>query len=287
MQTVLVSGKNGQLGSELLSMYMSYPQYKFIFLGKEELDLSSQTSIRSAFEQYRPHYFINCGAYTLVDKAETERDIAEKINGENVGYIAQLCRQYNTTLLHISTDYVFDGNNKHPYKTNNETNPVNFYGQTKLLGEELALKENDKTVIIRTAWVYSSFGKNFVKTMLRLMNERDEISVVNDQLGAPTYARNLAAAICDIVVSDRKKYGVYHFTDSGVISWFDFAVEIKNLADLDCKINAIPTSEFPTPAKRPHYSVLDKSKIEQDYNVVPKDWKESLKECMQYLRPIA
>lgn len=287
MQTVLVSGKNGQLGSELLSISMSYPQFRFIFLGKDALDLSSQTSIRYAFEQYRPDYFINCGAYTLVDKAEAERDIAENINGVNVGYIAQLCRQYNTTLIHISTDYVFDGSSKHPYKTDDETNPVNFYGQTKLLGEELALKENDKTVIIRTAWVYSSFGKNFVKTMLRLMNEKDEISVVNDQLGTPTYARDLATVIGDMISNDNKKYGVYHFTGSGVISWFDFAVEIKNLAGLNCKVNAILTAQFPTPAKRPHYSVLDKSKIVQDYGIVLKDWKESLKECLQYLMPLA
>lgn len=286
MQTVLVSGKNGQLGSELLSISMSYPRFKFIFLERDALDLASQTSIRVAFEQYRPDYFVNCGAYTLVDKAETERDIAEKINGVNVGYAAQLCRQHNTTLIHISTDYVFDGNSKHPYKTDDETHPVNFYGQTKLLGEELALKENVKTIIIRTAWVYSSFGKNFVKTMLRLMNEKDEISVVNDQFGTPTYARDLATAVCDIVSGGGKKYGIYHFTNSGIISWFDFATEIKHLANLDCRINAIPTRQFPTPAKRPHYSVLDKSKIVQDYGIVLKDWKESLEECLQYLKSI-
>jgi len=287
MQTVLVSGKNGQLGSELLNIYMSYPQCRFIFLGKEDLDLASQTSIHAAFEQHSPDYFINCGAYTLVDKAETERDIAEKINGENVGYIAQLCKQRNATLIHISTDYVFDGNSKHPYQTDDTTNPVNFYGQTKLHGEQLALQENDQTIIIRTAWVYSSFGKNFVKTMLRLMNEKNEISVVNDQLGTPTYARDLATAICDIISADKKKYGICHFTNSGIISWFDFAVEIKNLANLNCTINAIPTAQFPTPAKRPHYSVLDKSKIVDDYGIKLKDWKESLKECLQYLKPIA
>lgn len=287
MQTVLVSGKNGQLGSELLNIHMSYPHFRFIFLGKEELDLASQMSIHLAFEQYKPDYFINCGAYTQVDKAETERDVAEKINGNNIGYIAQLCKQFTATLVHISTDYVFDGNSKQPYKADDRTNPVNFYGQTKLHGEELALKENDKTIIIRTAWVYSSHGKNFVKTMLRLMQERNEISVVNDQFGTPTYARDLAIAICDIISADKKKYGIYHFTNSGVISWFDFAVEIKKLAKLDCKINAISTTQFPTPAKRPHYSVLDKSGIEQDYAVKLKDWKESLGECLQYLKPIA
>ncbi len=239
------------------------------------------------FQQYQPHYFINCGAYTLVDKAETEKELSEKINGENVGYIAELCKQFNTTLIHVSTDYVFDGNAKHPYKTDDATNPVNFYGQTKLIGENLALAKNDKTIIIRTAWVYSSFGKNFVKTMLRLMSERNEISVVNDQLGTPTYARDLATAICEIIASGKEKYGVYHFTNTGIISWFDFAVEIKKLAGLNCTVHAIATSQFPTPAKRPHYSVLDKSKIAQDYSVQLKDWKVSLKECMQYLTDIA
>ncbi|MDE1192758.1 MAG: dTDP-4-dehydrorhamnose reductase [Arachidicoccus sp.] len=286
MQTVLVSGKNGQLGSELLNAHVSYPQFKFIFLDREEMDLSSQTSIAQAFDKYNPDYFINCGAYTLVDKAETEKDLSEKINGENVGYIAELCKGLNATLIHISTDYVFDGNNKSPYKTDDKTNPVNFYGQTKLQGEQAALAKNDKTIIIRTAWVYSSFGKNFVKTMLRLMNEKEEISVVNDQVGTPTYARDLAIAICEIISSDKKEYGIYHFTNSGIISWFDFAVEIKNLANLNCKVNAIPTSKFPTPAKRPHYSVLDKSKIVEDYGIQLRDWKDSLKECMSYLQPI-
>ncbi|ANI89254.1 dTDP-4-dehydrorhamnose reductase [Arachidicoccus ginsenosidimutans] len=284
---ILVSGKNGQLGSELLSVFMSYPQFKFIFLGKEELDLSSEISINAAFQQYQPDYFINCGAYTLVDKAETERDLAEKINGINVGYIAELCNQYNTTLVHISTDYVFDGNAKIPYKADETTNPVNFYGQTKLLGEKLALENNEKTIIIRTAWVYSSFGKNFVKTMLRLMNERSEMSVVNDQLGTPTYAKDLAVVICKILASEKKQYGIYHFTNNGIISWFDFAVEIKKLAASTCTIHAIPTSAYPTPAKRPHYSVLDKSKIINDYSIEIKNWKDSLRECFKYMQPTA
>jgi dTDP-4-dehydrorhamnose reductase len=239
------------------------------------------------FQQYKPAFFVSCGAYTAVDKAENEREFAEKINAHAVGIIAEQCKQTGATLIQISTDYVFDGNAQHPYTTDAPTNPVNFYGQTKLDGEKLALARNDRTIIIRTAWLYSSSGNNFVKTMLRLMNEKSEISVVNDQLGTPTYARDLAIAICKIITSEKQTYGVYHFTNAGIISWFDFAVEIKRLAKLNCTIHAIPTSAFPTPAKRPRYSVLDKSKIVNDYSIELRDWRESLKECMKYLQLIA
>jgi len=284
---VLVTGKNGQLGSELLTLHVSYPQFQWIFVDWEEMDLLSKESIITAFRQYKPAFFINCGAYTAVDKAESEKEIAEKINADAVGIIAEQCKQIGATLIQISTDYVFDGNAQHPYTTDAPTHPVNFYGQSKLDGEKLALLHNDKTIIIRTAWVYSSFGKNFVKTMLRLMNEKSEISVVNDQLGTPTYACDLAAAICKIISSEKQVYGIYHFTNAGVISWFDFAVEIKLLAKLNCTIHAIPTAAFPTPAKRPRYSVLDKSKIVQEYSIELRDWRESLKTCMKYLQLIA
>lgn len=282
--TIIVSGKNGQVGSELILLYASYSVFNWIFLGREELDLSSEASIDKAFKEYQPAYFINCAAYTAVDKAEEERDLAEKINAKAVGIIAKKCKNYNTILIHLSTDYVFDGDGISPYKTDELTNPVNFYGATKREGEKLALQNNKQTIIIRTAWVYSIFGKNFVKTMLRLMSERNEISVVNDQIGSPTYARDLAFALAEIISSEKKHFGIYHFTNEGVISWYDFAIAIKEIAGSGCKVNAIPTSQFPTPAKRPHYSVLDNTDLQKDYHIQPRNWRDSLQECVKYLQ---
>lgn len=284
--TILVTGRDGQLGSELQLLHFSYPQYHWVFVDRDEMDLSSKDSIDAVFEEYKPAYFISCGAYTAVDKAETDREMAEKINATAVGIIADNCKNNDTVLIHISTDYVFDGNGKTPYKPDEPTDPLNYYGLTKRDGEVLAFEKNPKTIVIRTAWVYSSFGANFVKTMLRLMSERDEISVVSDQVGTPTYARDLAKAIIKIIVKDNKIYGTYHFANEGIISWYDFAEEIKNIAGLTCRVNAIPSSQFPTPAKRPFYSVLDKTKIVEDYDIVLKDWKESLRNCMQILAPV-
>ncbi|MGF7231255.1 dTDP-4-dehydrorhamnose reductase [Arachidicoccus sp.] len=282
--TVIVSGKNGQVGSELLLLHVSYPQFNWVFLAREDLDLFSENSISKAFQEHRPKYFINCAAYTAVDKAEEERGLAEKINAEAVGFIAQKCKAFDTILIHLSTDYVFDGTGSSPYRTDGETNPVNFYGFTKLEGEKLALQNNKQTIIIRTAWVYSVFGKNFVKTMLRLMNERPEISVVNDQIGSPTYARDLALAIAEIISSEKKHFGTYHYTNQGVISWYDFAIAIKEISGSGCKVNAITTAQFPTPAKRPHYSVLDNLDLQKDYHIQPRSWKVALQECMKYLQ---
>ncbi len=282
--TIIVSGKNGQVGSELILLHASYSQFQWIFLDREELDLSSEVSISGAFEKYQPAYFVNCAAYTAVDKAEEERGLAEKINAQAVAFIAEKCKAFGTTLIHLSTDYVFDGNGTSPYKTDEPTNPVNFYGATKRAGELCALQNNPKTVIIRTAWVYSTFGKNFVKTMLRLMSERNEISVVKDQVGSPTYARDLAFALAEIVSSEKKHFGIYHFTNEGVISWYDFAIAIKEISGSGCKVNAISTSAFPTPARRPQYSVLDNTNLQKDYHIQPRNWKESLQECMSYLQ---
>ncbi len=283
---ILVTGKNGQLGSELEMLHFSYPTYQWIFVDVDEMDLTSKTSIDEAFEKYKPTVVVSCGAYTAVDKAETDKEIAEMINATAVGIIAENCKKLNADLIHISTDYVFDGEGTSPYKPDQPTDPLNHYGLTKRDGEVLAQQNNDKTIIIRTAWVYSSFGKNFVKTMMRLMNERPEISVVNDQIGSPTYAKDLARVIVKIITSTEKKYGIYHFTNEGVISWYDFTEEIKDIAGLSCLIHPIPSSQFPTPAKRPSYSVLDKKSLVQDYGIKLKDWKESLRECMQVLMPI-
>jgi dTDP-4-dehydrorhamnose reductase len=282
----LVSGKNGQLGKELQDIASSVENFQFIFFDKEELNIADEVALQNIFQKYSPSFFINCAAYTVVDKAETEKAKAYQINAEAVGNIAKQCNQFNTTLIHISTDYVFDGKATKPYKEEDKTNPVNYYGYTKLKGEELALQNNPNTIIIRTSWVYCKYGNNFVKTMLRLMTERKEINVVNDQVGSPTYARDLAEAIIQIVnreSSNVKASHIFHFSNEGIISWYDFAVAIKEIKQLDCIVNPIPTTSYPTPAKRPSYSVFDKTKIVNTFNIQLKSWKGSLKECLAQL----
>ncbi|GAB3362108.1 dTDP-4-dehydrorhamnose reductase [Arachidicoccus ginsenosidivorans] len=285
--TIIVTGKNGQLGSELLDIHMSYPGYKFVFLDRNQLDLAKPEQFEAIFEQYKPAFFINAGAYTAVDKAETEKELAMAVNGIAPGKIATLCREYGAKLIHISTDYVFDGNGTAPYMPDQATHPLNYYGQTKLKGEESALAHNPGTIIIRTAWVYSAYGHNFVKTMLRLMSERPSINVVGDQYGAPTYARDLALAIMDIIGKGAAHQGIYHFSNEGKISWYDFARAIRDLAGLTCAVNEITTADFPTPAKRPAYSVLDKGSLIRDYGIQPRDWQVALKECLGYLQRLA
>jgi len=291
---VLVSGKNGQLGKALQDVTSSNQNLPFLFFDKDKLNIADEKSLQLIFEKYSPSFFINSAAYTAVDKAETEKESAYKINAEAVGNIAKYCSQYKTKLIHISTDYVFDGKANQPYKEDDATSPVNYYGYTKLSGEELAIKNNSDTIIIRTSWIYSEYGNNFVKTMLRLMNERKEINVVNDQLGSPTYAKDLAEAIVEISSSEQlaansspltvhRSQNIYHFSNDGIISWYDFAVAIKEIKQLDCIINPIPTSSYPTPAKRPAYSGLDKTKIVNTFNIELKNWKESLQQCLALL----
>jgi len=277
---ILVTGSNGQLGNELKELSSAYPQFKFVFFGREKLPLNDQAAVEKVFREYEPAFLINCAAYTAVDKAESEKEQAEEINGRSVGSLAATCKSFGTKLIHISTDYVFNGKATSPLKENDAVDPVNAYGASKLLGEQLAFENNPDTVIIRTSWVYSFYGKNFVKTMIRLMNEKESISVVSDQIGSPTYAADLAEAIMNIITSGKWEGGIYNFSNEGVISWFDFANEIKRLTGSSCIINSVTTTQFPTPAKRPGYSVLDKSKIQQAYSVQPKDWKQSLKVCI-------
>ncbi len=281
---VLVSGKNGQLGFELMQLAARYPGLELVFADRSTLDITQAASIKAAFEKYQPAFFVNCAAYTAVDKAESDQPAALAANAEAVGIIAQYCEQFHTTLIQVSTDYVFNGNGTSPYLPDDSTDPVNYYGYTKWLGEQLALKNCSRTVIIRTSWVYSSHGHNFVKTMLRLMKERTDINVVSDQVGSPTYAADLAEAILDIISQEKKtRTGIYHYSNEGVISWFDFASAIREYAGLSCQVHPIPTSAYPTPAKRPAYSVMDKQKIVQDFQVSLKDWKERLQACMALL----
>ena len=288
---IAISGKHGQLGSELQQLATEHAQYEFIFAGRDLLDLTSNTSIEQFFQQFKPTYFINCAAYTAVDKAEQDKVIALQVNATAVGTVANLCKQYNTILIQISTDYVFNGLGNTPYQTDSQTSPVNFYGETKLKGEQLALFNCSHTIIIRTSWVYSEFGHNFVKTMLRLMKEKNEISVVSDQFGCPTYAKDLAEAIISIITklssqknSDSNLFGIYHFSNQGIISWYDFAVAIQAFSGVHCHVKSIPSSSFPTPAKRPPYSVMDISKIETHFNIKPHHWKESLAKCIKLLQ---
>ena len=281
---ILVTGANGQLGKELKQLQALYPQYEFIFLSREDLPIHHFELVRNFFKGYHPQYLINCAAYTAVDRAETEKDLAFQVNGEAVGVLAAVCKEYGTRFLHISTDYVFDGTATTPYKEDAPTNPQSVYGASKLEGEKEALHFNPDSIIIRTSWVYSEFGRNFVKTMMKLMGEKDQLYVVNDQIGSPTYAADLADVIMQIISSGKWSPGIYHFSNEGVISWFDFATAIRDLTESTCKVTAIPTTSYPTPAKRPVYSVLDKSKIDGTFGITPKDWKDSLRGCLGRLK---
>lgn len=284
---ILVTGSNGQLGSELRELSAQYPQFQFTFLDRSEASIDDSKALAKAFETHRPDYVINCAAYTAVDKAEEEEKLALSINGIAVGNLAALCREYDAKFIHISTDYVFDGNDKEPIKETNKTNPVSAYGKTKLTGEELAIENNPASIIIRTSWVYSSYGKNFVKTMMRLMGEKERINVVNDQYGSPTYAADLASAILEIIYSGEWVPGIYNYSNDGVISWFDFAQKIKELINSPCIVQPIPTEQYPTPAKRPKYSVLDKTKIQQTFHIQLKSWDGSLKKCIDKIKATA
>ncbi|MEN9685540.1 MAG: hypothetical protein RLZZ28_1326 [Bacteroidota bacterium] len=282
---VIVTGKNGQLGWEINQLCPEYAdKYEFVFSGREDLDLLKPETVPAFFEKYRPKYFINCAAYTAVDKAETERESAYNSNAVSVGAIASECSKIDCTLINISTDYVFDGNGIAPYPVSTKANPVNYYGHTKWMGEQLAKENNPKTIVIRTSWVFSEHGNNFVKTMLRLMKERTELKVVSDQTGSPTYAADLAKAILAIInrqESGNGHYGTYHYSNTGIISWFDFAVKIRELAKLNCTLLPIPSSAYPTPARRPVYSAMDTSAIAEDFNLVLLPWESSLANCLK------
>jgi dTDP-4-dehydrorhamnose reductase len=282
---IVVTGANGQLGKELKEAHRNAQTdlFEFIFLSKEDLPIQDPEQTRRFFMEARPDYCINCAAYTAVDKAETETDLAFAINGDAVGSLAAACRQIGARFIHISTDYVFDGHSAVPLKEGDPTGPVNIYGASKLKGEQLALEQNKETVIIRTSWVYSEFGNNFVKTMMRLMREKERISVVDDQIGSPTYAANLAGVILDIIAGGKFTPGIYHYSNEGQISWFEFALAIKEIVQSPCIVSPVPTAQYPTPAKRPRYSLLDKGLIKDTYGIAIPEWKHSLAICIAKL----
>ncbi|MCF6184557.1 MAG: dTDP-4-dehydrorhamnose reductase [Bacteroidales bacterium] len=284
MNKILVTGANGQLGNEIRKISFSRKNFNFYFTDVDELDITKLENIQSFCSENKFDYIINCAAYTNVDKAESDKVNAEKINAEAVKNLSEISQKYKIPLIHISTDYVFDGKSNIPYKENDKTNPRSVYGKTKLQGEEFA-KKAYKGIIIRTAWLYSSFGNNFVKTMLRLGKERNEINVVSDQKGSPTYAEDLARAILEIVkqTTENQEHnfsGIYHYSDEGSCTWYEFAKEIMQKANLKCKVNPVSSDEYSAPVKRPEYSLLDKTKIKETFNVKIPFWKDSLKKCL-------
>jgi dTDP-4-dehydrorhamnose reductase len=293
---ILVTGKNGQLGQSIYKIVNTandgnLPPNEFIFVGREELDLSSESSISHYFDRSNKFdVIINCAAYTAVDKAEEEQDLANQVNHLGVKQLAQIAKTQQAKLIHISTDYVFDGESDKPYIETDETNPINVYGRTKLAGEKaLQAVMPMNAVIIRTSWVYSEYGNNFVKTMFRLGKERDELNVVSDQIGSPTYVTDLAGAILEIIKNKEFKEisqatQIYHYSNKGEISWCDFAKEIFKIAKVDCKVNPITIQQYPAPAKRPKNTLMSKDKIAEIFSVKIPDWKKSLNTCMSILK---
>lgn len=277
---ILVTGANGQLGKELRDLSGSFPQYRFYFLSKEDLPIDRFQLVRNYFETLKPAYCINAAAFTGVDRAEKDKELASIINGEAVGVLAAVCKKHQTRLIHISTDYVFNGQKNEAYTEEDATDPVNEYGRSKLQGEEEALKFNPDTIIIRTSWMYSAHGKNFVKTILKLLDEKNEIGVVSDQSGCPTYAGDLAEACMHIISSGKWVPGIYHFANAGRTNWYEFAKAIKEISGNNSLVKPLATTDYPAPAKRPQNSELDTRKIREVFKVEIKDWKESLRNCL-------
>jgi len=282
---ILVTGANGQLGREIRQLSANH-ELRFFFLSKQELDISNRTAVEICFSSNKPDYCINCAAYTAVDRAETEREKAFLINAEGVGTISKACLDSGTRLIHISTDYVFDGKSSQPYSEDEAVKPSTIYGESKARGERAILGSEVDAIIIRTSWLYSEFGNNFVKTMLRLMSERNEIRVVNDQWGSPTYAKDLGEVVLNIIANSNVvwKKGIFHFSNLGITNWYEFALAIKELAGMNCRVLPIPTVEYPTLAQRPPYSALDTKKIVEVFDAHLRPWKESLSECLNRLK---
>ncbi|MDX4036472.1 dTDP-4-dehydrorhamnose reductase [Aliarcobacter skirrowii] len=281
---ILVTGSMGQLGSEIKAISSDY-SYNFFFTDRNNIDITNKDNIKEYCQTNNINVIINCAAYTAVDKAETDIENADLVNRKAVKKLSIVAKELNIKLIHISTDYVFDGKNFKPYAEEYQTNPQSVYGKTKLDGENEMININPlNSIIIRTSWVYSYYGNNFVKTMLRLGKEKEELGVIFDQVGTPTYAAHLAKTILDIIPQiENSKVEIYNYSNEGVLSWYDFAKEIMKMAKIDCKINPIETYQYPTPAKRPHFSLLNKSKIKQKFNIEIPYWKDGLDDCLKRL----
>ncbi|MDO6565137.1 dTDP-4-dehydrorhamnose reductase [Amphritea sp. 1_MG-2023] len=290
---VLVTGAKGQLGQSIHDLHGYYSDFDFVFTDVHGLDLSDTNQIKNFLSQNSFNVVINCAAYTAVDEAESDQELAEQINHLAVKTLAEVAKEQNITLIHISTDYVFDGQNYRPYQEQDTTAPRGVYGATKLKGEQAFSNINPNGCMIRTSWVYSEHGNNFVKTMLRLGKEREKLGVIFDQVGTPTYAQDLARAILVIISNDdhaailessQAEDKVFHFSNEGVCSWYDFAKTIFELSNIDCRVNPIQTKDYPTPASRPHYSVMNKHKIKYTFDLSIPYWKDSLQKCLSILK---
>ncbi|MGQ8870462.1 dTDP-4-dehydrorhamnose reductase [Myroides sp. TSA_177.3] len=274
---ILVTGSTGQLGSEIKNLEKFYPHYKFVFMDRTLMPLDDINKVWEVLESEQPDYIINAGAYTAVDKAESEEELADMVNHQCVRVLGVWSEKNKAHLIHVSTDYVFDGTSSLPLTEEAQTAPINVYGNTKMKGEVALMTVHHDAIVIRTSWVYSIYGNNFVKTMCRLMQERESINVVLDQIGSPTYAADLASTIMQIINGNIWKGGIYHYSNEGEISWYDFTRKIKEIKGFECDVNPINSSDFPTSAKRPAYSLLDKSKIKKEYNINVSQWDESLR----------
>ncbi len=290
MTTILVTGANGQVGQELKTLAPSFPEFRFVFASKNDLDITDEQAVAVFFANQHFNYCINCAAYTAVDKAESEPEIAYRINVTGVKNLADSCRKYGVHLFQLSTDYVYHGDQSRPFRETDATHPQSIYAHTKRVGDEIAMQIDPLYTIIRTSWVYSAFGNNFVKTMIRLGTERDEINVVSDQTGTPTYAADLAETLLTIIqkvengkVEKERLTGIFHYSNEGQTNWAEFAEAIFHIKKIDCKVNKIATEAYPTPAKRPPYSVLDKTKIKTTFGIEIPHWKASLEKCLERL----
>lgn len=284
MKNIIVTGGNGQLGSSINSIEAEFGKgNKYIYLTAEELDVTSVDSIETAVANHKPSYIVNCAAYTAVDKAETEKDLAYAINATAAGNLAKVSKANSIKLIHVSTDFVFGETEPLPLTEDMQAVPTGVYGATKLEGEKMIIQNMDDYFILRTSWLYSEFQHNFLKTMIRLGNERDELSVVYDQVGTPTYAVDLAGVIMHIINTDSSAYGVYHYSNEGVASWYDFAYEIFKQNNVQINLKPITSDKFPTPAKRPNYSVMSKDKAKDAFGITINHWTQSLANCIKKL----
>ena len=284
MTTILITGSKGQLGNEMQQAAVRYPQFNYIYTDVDELDICDKTALNAFVKANSVDFIVNCAAYTAVDKAEDDVELCYKINSDAVRNIGEVATSNGIKVVHVSTDYVFDGTNHIPYTENQEVCPATVYGKSKLAGEQALIENCKEVVIIRTAWLYSSFGNNFVKTMMKLGTERDSLNVIFDQIGSPTYAADLAEAIMKVISAENFVPGIYHFSDEGVCSWYDFTKTIHKIAGISCNVQPIESKDFPARTPRPHYSVLNKAKIKSTYGITIPHWEESLEKCIKILQ---
>ncbi len=283
--TILITGSRGQLGNEMQAAATRYPNFNYIYTDIAELDICDKAALETFIEANKVKFIVNCAAYTAVDKAEDDVELCYRINRDAVQNIAQVAVANGIKVIHVSTDYVFDGTNHLPYSENQAVCPATVYGKSKLAGEQVLLATNPLSIVIRTAWLYSSYGNNFVKTMIKLGTERESLNVIFDQVGSPTYAADLADAILKIISNNNFVPGIYHYSNEGVCSWYDFAKTIHRLTKISCNVQPIETKDYPARTPRPHYSVLNKARIKQTYGIQIPHWEESLKKCIALLQP--